>query len=89
MLIEYQGEFENADTIRYDSLQLGVLKETAKGMYDMQIGNNLIKGKMVDLPKALIMTEKITEGDQINYTIKAVVKKKIVFATRPTPVRTG
>lgn len=55
----------------------------------MQIGNHLLKGKAMDLPKALIMTEKVTEGDQINYIIKAVIKKKILFGTRPTPVRTG
>ncbi len=55
----------------------------------MQIGNHLLKGKGVDLPKPLIMTQKVIEGDQINYIIKAVIKKKITFATRPTPIRTG
>ena len=87
--MEFQGEFENLETNEYDSLQLGVIKESAKGMYDMQIGNHLLKGKALDLPKSLIMTEKVTEGDQINYIIKAIIKKKIIFATRPTPVRTG
>ena len=42
-------------------------------MYDVQIGNHLLKGKAIDLPKALIMTEKVIEGDSINYIIKAVI----------------
>jgi hypothetical protein len=33
--MEFQGEFENLETNEYDNLQLGVLKESAKGIYDM------------------------------------------------------
>jgi hypothetical protein len=70
-------------------MSLGLLKESAKGVYDLQIGNSLLKGKAIDLPKPLIMTEKVQEGSEIKYNVKAVIKRKIQFAGRPTPIRTG
>jgi hypothetical protein len=65
------------------------MKESAKGVYDLQIGNHLLKGKALDLPKPLIMTEKVLIGTEISYRVKAVIKRKIQFGTRPTPIRTG
>lgn len=90
--MEFQGEFGHSDTAEYDSLQLGLLKEsTVKGTYDMQVGNHLLKGKIVDLPKPLIMTEKLfnEESNEMSYVVRAVIKKKLLFASRPTPLRTG
>jgi chromosome transmission fidelity protein 8 len=90
--MELQGEFGHSDTAEYDSLQLGLLKESAvKGTYDMQVGNHLLKGKIVDLPKPLIMTEKLfnEESNEMSYVVRAVIKKKLLFASRPTPLRTG
>ena len=64
---------------------------TVKGTYDMQVGNHLLKGKLADLPKPLIMTEKSynEETNEINYVVRAVIKKKLLFSGRPTPLRTG
>ena len=44
---------------------------------------------MTDLSKPLIMTEKEidTEENSVRFVIKAVIKKKLVFSTRPTPLR--
>jgi hypothetical protein len=74
-----------------DSLQLGLMKETSKGNYDMQVGNHILKGKSVDLPKPLIMTEKVynEETNEVSYVVKAVIKRKILFSGRPTPLRLG
>ena len=57
----------------------------------MQVGNHLIKGKSVDLPKPFILTEKFynEETNEVNYMVRAVIKKKIMFSGRPTPLRAG
>jgi hypothetical protein len=70
-------------------LHLGDLKEVTKGMYELQIGNHLLKGKSVDLLKPLIMTEKIVspETNELEYQIKAIIRRKIMFGSRPTPLR--
>ena len=89
-MFEFQGDFEHSETAQFDSLNLGLLKESStKGMYDLQVGNHLLKGKMVDLPKPLILTEKIIHESEIIYHVRAVIKRKLLFASRPTPLRTG
>jgi len=57
----------------------------------MQVGNHLLKGKLIDLPKPLIMTEKFIneETAAVTYVIRAVIKKKMLFSGRPTPLRIG
>jgi hypothetical protein len=54
----------------------------------MKIGNHLLKGKITELQKPMIMTERIKKEDgEMEYVIKAVIRKKIMFINRPTPVR--
>jgi hypothetical protein len=65
------------------------LKDLGKGNYELMVGNHSIKGKMADLPKPLIMTEKEVTDDRISYKIKAVIKRKVMFSSRPTPLRSG
>ena len=67
------------------------MKETSKGNYDMQVGNHLLKGKAVDLLKPLIMTEKFydEQTNEVKYIVRAIIKKKILFSGRPTPLRIG
>jgi len=57
----------------------------------MQVGNHLLKGKAVDLPKPLIMTEKFydEQTNEVKYIVRAIIKKKILFSGRPTPLRIG
>jgi len=49
----------------------------------------MLKGKISDLPKALLFTEKVYDEhtNQLEYRIKAIIKRKITFASRPTPLR--
>jgi hypothetical protein len=65
------------------------MKETSKGCYDLQIGNHLLKGKAIDLPKQFVMTEKCFNGETgaVEYRVRAIIKRKILFAGRPTPLR--
>lgn len=57
-------------------------------MYELYIGNHLLKGKISNLTKPLILTDKIqnAEGNK-EYVIKGVVKKKLMFGSRPTPLK--
>ncbi len=57
----------------------------------MQVGTHLLKGKAVDLPKSLIMTEKFydEQTNEVKFLVRAVIKKKILFSGRPTPLRIG
>lgn len=90
-MLEFQGDFEHSDTPEFDGLTLGQMKEATKGNYELLIGNHLLRGKISDLPKPLIMTEKIIdrENAQIIHKVKAIIKRKILFQGRPTPLRTG
>lgn len=92
-MMEFQGDFEHSEIAQYDSLELGMIIEVSKGNYELRIGNHLLKGKMSELVKPMIMTEKvINEGNAdggVQFVIRAVIKKKITFAGRPTPLRTG
>ena len=57
--MEFQGEFEYSDgSEAFDTLELGAITEVSKGTFDLKIGNHLLKGKIVDLIKPLVMTEK-------------------------------
>lgn len=90
-MLEFQGDFEHSDIAQFDSLTLGSMKAQTNGVYELMVGNHLIKGKISDLPKPIIMTEKVVneaKGD-VEFKIKAVLRRKIVFGSRPTPLRTG
>ena len=63
------------------------------GVYEVIIGNQCLKGKVVELEKPLLFTERLENHDsngnltEVKYEVRGVVKTKIVFSTRPTPVR--
>ena len=60
-------------------------------MYELQVGNHLIRGKVADLPKPFIMTEKVINEvtGEISLKVVAIIRKKIIFSGRPTPIRTN
>jgi len=45
------------------------------------------KGKLSNLTRPLILTEKSSSADgEVSLQVQAVVRKKILFSTRPTPL---
>ena len=101
-ILELQGEFEfveESQKVRKDCFENLILGQMRKakiggaGTYEVVIGNQCLKGKILPLDKPLLFTERLENKDSegnlkdIQYEIKGVVKNKIVFSTRPTPVR--
>lgn len=89
IMMELQGDFEHSEAPQFDSLTLGCVKEASKGNFELQIGNHLLKGKSIDLQKPILMTEKQVneETGDIQYVVRAVIKRKVLFGGRPTPLR--
>ena len=96
-----QGDFEFVEdsgkvrTEGFENLVLGNIKKAKFGsdMYEVNFGNHVMKGKAQQLAKPLLFTERLEEkNDQgevtsIKYEIRGTIYDKIVFSTRPTPLK--
>jgi len=83
VMLEFQGEFEHTEQVQLEGLELGQLEKKEGENYELKVGNHLLKGKEMTLAKPLIFTEKLKE----EYQIKATIRKKILFMSRPTPLK--
>ena len=68
----------------------------------MIIGHHILYGKVIDLDKPLVAVEKLQVGKEMDheemmdvdehlevkteYRVKSVIKKKLLFKTRPKPI---
>ena len=69
-------------------MDLGTLTEKAQGTYELTVGNHLLKGKIQNLQRPMILAQK--EGNksgEVGLNVQAVVRRKILFSTRPTPLK--
>ena len=60
------------------------------------IGNNRLEGKVKALEKQIAVLAKaeepssrLTQGSDVHFRVKGVIKRKIIFKTRPKPIRKG
>lgn len=84
-VIELQGDIRT--THIEDSHFIGDLHYTNDGTPVLIIGNNLLMGKVTEFEKPIAVLEKtLNEYDETEYKVKALVKKKLLFRTRPKPV---
>ncbi len=52
------------------------------------IGHHILHGKVVDMAKPFVAIEKCERDteDEARYRVKAIIRKKVVFKTRPKPI---
>ncbi|XP_068697458.1 chromosome transmission fidelity protein 8 homolog [Montipora capricornis] len=94
IIIELQGTLETKEDVSLEGKCIGDLHFDAKGTPMLIIGHHLLHGKVMDLDKPYAVLHKksnVLENDSsrkgdTHYNICALVKKKIIFKTRPKPI---
>ena len=94
-IVELQGVLETKDGLSLSNLWIGDLHFDTDGRPQMIIGHHLLTGSFVKLDKPLAVMEKKTSSAeemdcddqaQTSYEITALVRKKLIFKTRPKPI---
>ncbi|XP_032681843.1 chromosome transmission fidelity protein 8 homolog isoform X2 [Odontomachus brunneus] len=100
VIIDLQGDL-NFEKVEHPNDQLvGDLHFTKTGTPILIIGIHVLHGKQVALEKPLVVLERHRDniGDEIigeenttktEYKVKAIVRKKLLFRTRPKPIVTN
>ena len=91
LILEMQGEFEHnqLEPHEFNHQLLGTLTEKTPGNYELVVQNHILKGKKSLLPSPMLFTERVknpTTGE-VEIQVKAIVREKVLFPTRPTPFR--
>jgi hypothetical protein len=78
-MFEMQGEIEYCDKL--DGIHLGKFEELGQKC-KLTIGNHILRGKIEDLPKPLLLIQKQSG----NLIATGIIKKKYLFSERPAPI---
>ncbi|XP_045191603.1 chromosome transmission fidelity protein 8 homolog [Mercenaria mercenaria] len=89
-MIELQGTLETRHPVPLGGRFIGDLHFTHKDVPVLIIGHHILYGKVMTLEKPYGIMVKDTSQEETggppNYHITAVIKKKLLFKTRPKPI---
>ncbi|XP_062500981.1 chromosome transmission fidelity protein 8 homolog [Corticium candelabrum] len=101
-LVELQGQLDTKAGVSLDELHIGDLHFDETGIAHMIIGHHLLTGKVATLEKPFAVISRKTDelktssevametGDETTgnteYTIVAMIRRKVVFKVRPKPI---
>ncbi|XP_062579824.1 chromosome transmission fidelity protein 8 homolog [Saccostrea cucullata] len=98
-IIDLQGSLETRKPVPLGGKFVGDLHFTKQNVPILIIGHHILYGKVVDLekPYAVIVKENSSDTDNpmdsdvkndssVNYVVKALIKKKLLFKQRPKPI---
>lgn len=86
-ILELQGDLKSHSDSIFNGQFIGDLHFNKAGTPILIIGHHLMFGKEVEMDKPYAVLEKKTSSNiQSEYIVKAVVKRKVLFKTRPKPI---
>ncbi|KAK7794215.1 hypothetical protein R5R35_012538 [Gryllus longicercus] len=98
-IIELQGDLESRGEGTFCSQFIGDLHFTKNNVPVLIVGHHILYGKEVKMEKPFAVLEKhildtqshndekgAVDDFHVEYIVKAVIKKKLLFKTRPKPI---
>ncbi|XP_026499220.1 chromosome transmission fidelity protein 8 homolog [Vanessa tameamea] len=86
-LVELQGLIQMKEEKRNGPTVVGDLHYFNRSRHPVLVlGHHVLNGKEVKLEQAMAVMEKVNEEDKVSYRVKAIVKKKLLFKSRPKPI---
>lgn len=85
--MELQGLIQMKKDGATDAVVIGDLHYYNRNRHPVLVlGHHILNGKEVKLEHPMAVMEKIENQGKMEYKVKAIVKKKLLFKSRPKPI---
>lgn len=86
-IVELQGLIQTKNEKSTDAKVVGDLHYSNRNKHPILVlGHHILNGKEQKLEQPMAVIEKVVLEDKTSYIVKAVVKKKLLFKSRPKPI---